>query len=100
VTTSGYTARASVISGTSVQEATYTTGFGINSANATNTYTGQLILVNLTGNTWVCSSVIGGAATWFATGVIALSGVLDRVRITTVNGTDAFDNGTINIIYE
>jgi hypothetical protein len=33
-------------------------------------------------------------------GAIALSGVLDRVRITTVNGTDTFDAGTINILYE
>jgi hypothetical protein len=29
-----------------------------------------------------------------------LSGTLDRVRITTVNGTDTFDAGTINILYE
>jgi hypothetical protein len=33
-------------------------------------------------------------------GSIALSGTLDRVRITTVNGTDTFDAGTINILYE
>jgi len=33
-------------------------------------------------------------------GDVALSGTLDRVRITTVNGTDTFDAGTINIIYE
>jgi hypothetical protein len=31
---------------------------------------------------------------------VALSGTLDRVRITTVNGTDTFDAGTINILYE
>ena len=30
----------------------------------------------------------------------ALSDVLDRVRITTVNGTDTFDAGSINILYE
>jgi hypothetical protein len=30
----------------------------------------------------------------------SLGGTLDRVRITTVNGTDTFDAGTINIIYE
>jgi hypothetical protein len=30
----------------------------------------------------------------------ALSGTLDRVRITTVNGTDTFDAGSINILYE
>jgi hypothetical protein len=33
-------------------------------------------------------------------GTITLSGVLDRVRITTVNGTDTFDAGSINILYE
>jgi len=33
-------------------------------------------------------------------GGITLSGTLDRVRITTVNGTDTFDAGTINIMYE
>jgi len=29
-----------------------------------------------------------------------LSDTLTQVRITTVNGTDTFDAGTINIIYE
>jgi hypothetical protein len=33
-------------------------------------------------------------------GVKSLSSTLDRVRITTVNGTDTFDAGTINILYE
>ena len=100
VTTSGYTARASYIAGTAVAETTYTAGFGIFSATATNVHTGHLVLTNLSGNTWVCSAIIGTTATWFTTGVVALSGTLDRVRITTVNGTDTFDAGTINIIYE
>jgi hypothetical protein len=30
----------------------------------------------------------------------ALSGALDRVRITTINGTNTFDAGSINILYE
>jgi hypothetical protein len=29
-----------------------------------------------------------------------LAGTLDRIRITTVNGTDTFDAGQINILYE
>jgi hypothetical protein len=33
-------------------------------------------------------------------GTKTLSDTLDRVRITTVNGTDTFDAGTINIMYE
>jgi hypothetical protein len=37
---------------------------------------------------------------YFGSGTIALSGTLDRVRITTLNGTDTFDAGSINIMYE
>ena len=33
-------------------------------------------------------------------GTVTLAGALDRVRITTVNGTDTFDAGSINILYE
>lgn len=54
---------------------------------------------------WVGNSVIGHniSGTCYAFmcgGSKTLSGTLDRVRITTVNGTDTFDAGTINIIYE
>ena len=31
---------------------------------------------------------------------VTLSSTLDRIRITTVNGTDTFDAGTINILVE
>jgi len=31
---------------------------------------------------------------------VALSGVVTTVTITTVNGTDTFDAGSINILYE
>jgi len=33
-------------------------------------------------------------------GNVTLSGAVDRIRITTVNGTDTFDAGSINILYE
>jgi hypothetical protein len=35
-----------------------------------------------------------------SSGAKTLSDTLDRVRITTTNGTDVFDAGTINILYE
>jgi len=41
-----------------------------------------------------------GSAIAVSAGRKALSGTLDRVRITTVNGTDTFDAGSINILYE
>jgi hypothetical protein len=46
-------------------------------------------------------SAVTTTNTILAAGVkAALSGTLDRVRITTVNGTDTFDAGSINILYE
>ena len=36
----------------------------------------------------------------FTGGTKSLSGVLDRIRITTINGTDTFNAGSINILYE
>ena len=40
-----------------------------------------------------------GAAIAVCAGRKTLSGTLDRVRITTVNGTETFDAGSINILY-
>jgi hypothetical protein len=57
---------------------------------------------NINGNTWVETSTASSPSntTAIGAGSKTLSGVLDRVRITTVNGTDTFDAGTINILYE
>ena len=64
---------------------------------------GVLTLYSIDGNRWVSSGAVGrldvGTATTFG-GNKTLSGVLDKIRITTVNGTDTFDAGQINILYE
>lgn len=62
-----------------------------------------LCLLNSSTGLWVASIV--SSQTNSATGIVGsgsktLSGTLDRVRITTVNGTDTFDAGSINILYE
>ena len=82
-----------------------TTGYIISSDLASFTITGHLIITLLGSNLWISSHSIGSGAA--ATGLIAvgggnktLSATLDRVRITTVNGTDTFDAGSINILYE
>ena len=61
----------------------------------------------ITGNTWVLSwqggdNNSGGGSTRLYTGAgsLALSGALDRIQVTTVNGTDTFTAGTVNIQYE
>ena len=81
----------------------FTNGFGITGAAATNVYQGQLTLTTLGSNVWICSYVLpasNSAQIFFGGGTITLSGNLDRVRLTTVNGTDTFDAGSINILYE
>jgi hypothetical protein len=87
----------------SVNAATITTGFGIRSPNAADTINGAVVITNLTSNTWVAQGSLTDSsrgAGYLVGGAKGLSGVLDRVRITTVNGTDAFDAGSINILYE
>jgi hypothetical protein len=75
--------------------------------DAANVYSGAIVftLLNASSNLWVAQGVNSGAggSTGEASSVGAtktLSGTLDRVRITTVNGTDTFDAGTVNILYE
>jgi hypothetical protein len=102
VVTSGYVGAMSYDAG----RALYTTGIGIqNTASASGLASGRTEATLLNSNTWAVNGVV--AITGSSTGevyssgsYIALGGTLDRVRITTVNGTDTFDAGTINILYE
>jgi len=102
-TTSGYVSSScAVSSGTinSTSGSTSTAGFISHFSLATAACSGQITLTNVTGNTWVASHSIGGNAdARFGGGTLTLSGVLDRVRITSTS-TDTFDAGSINILYE
>jgi hypothetical protein len=52
-------------------------------------------------STWVCTHTAGhGGWGLVGSGIKTLSATLDRVRITTTNGTDTFDAGSVNILYE
>jgi hypothetical protein len=103
VTNSGYVAQSSNTAATG--GIAYTTGFGLSSGVSTNVVYGPMVFNLVGSNLWV-SSFCGGLNsngtpfTLMAGGSVTLSGTLDRVRITTVNGTDAFDAGSINILYE
>jgi hypothetical protein len=65
---------------------------------------GSVTLLNISSNTWIETGQLHGDGAGlegsFSNGTKTLSATLDRVRITTVNGTDAFDAGSINILYE
>jgi len=97
----GYSGSASINTSMTIT-AEYTAGFGISQqSNATDLQSGHILLTNLDSNTWVASvSCARANATSQGAGTKTLSGTLDRVRITTVNGTDTFDAGSINISYE
>jgi hypothetical protein len=82
-----------------------TTGFMILNGTGTtaNVIHGSLSLFQISTNNWVASGVFANsdaARMQFTAGSLSLGGTLDQVRITTVNGTDTFDAGTINILYE
>lgn len=64
---------------------------------------GSVVITNLSGNTWTETHLIGIPAlvgVVYGAGAKTLSATLDRVRITTLGGSDTFDAGTINILYE
>jgi hypothetical protein len=94
----------SVVGSYSTTSASFTTGFGLKSDLAAFAPTGTLILNLLSTNLWVgtgmFSMVTSGPVPIYVSGVKTLSGTLDRIRCTTVNGTDTFDAGSINILYE
>lgn len=76
-----------------------------NSNSAASLWHGSIVftLLNSATNTWAFTSLTGtsnAASNGFVAGSKAIASTLDRIRITTVNGTDTFDAGTINIMYE
>ena len=99
-TTTGYVGGVFVTGGSG----SMSTGFQMaTTAAAADTRYGIATLVNLEGNNWTFTYVGGygnGAFTAYAGGGLTLSAVLDRVRITTVGGTNTFDAGSVNILYE
>jgi hypothetical protein len=106
------TSSGSTITGYVSGAFSYNTGAGSNSTTglvvdqsvaATNTRYGSIVISTLGSNIWVSQGILQMTTTGSitpSTGGVTLGAVLDRVRITTVNGTDTFDAGTINIQYE
>jgi len=99
VTTSGYVSQGSY--GTTAFNST--AGYILDAGAGAATFRdGAAVLTLVTGNSWINASVLSqnGQYAALAGGRLTLGGTLDRVRITTVNGTDTFDAGSINILYE
>jgi len=107
VETSGYSGTAGAISASGAASALLAgDGFSFSdngSAASTRVGSVTITLISASTNTWALSgSLAKSDATRIMTtaGVKSLSATLDRVRITTVDGTNTFDAGSINILYE
>ena len=105
VDTTGYLGSSSVIA-SGVLATLFTNGFDFTDNGAqTAAFVrhGSLVLSTLGSNIWTANGTISNSdagRVFVLAGAKTLSATLDRVRITTVNGTDTFDAGSINILYE
>jgi len=107
VETSGYSGGGATSSSGITSTTSHSAGFTLEAGGAftaSSVRSGHVTLVlRDTSNTWVLSGVTAlsaGNVVSQAAGHKQLSATLDRVRLTTVGGTDTFDAGSINIIYE
>ena len=102
VVTTAY-ASTNAYTGASAGGTTSTAGYIVTTAlGNSHSVTGHAFLTLLGSNVWILSSTLAreDGYTNIGGGAKTLSGTLDRVRITTVNGTDTFDAGSINILME
>lgn len=101
--TSGYSGSG----GSAASASSYTTGFGIRATLAADVMSGVVELClcdtgTINPNNWIAWGVLAGTATavtYTTAGGISLGQPLTGVRITTTNGTDTFDLGSVNIMY-
>jgi hypothetical protein len=104
-TTTGYVSVMNyvAITGNSSTGDTSTTGFLLTKDGSSSTsFTALATIVLQSSGFYICTftGMNSGSVGFFGTSYLNLGSVLDRVRLTTVNGTDTFDAGSINILYE
>ena len=102
--TTGYVASASSMDSTpTIAVVSSTTNFPISFGLETRAFSGHMILTAVDSDrlTWISShsGKLSTTVTAFGGGSKTLSAGLDRLRITR-SGTDTFDAGSVNIIYE
>jgi hypothetical protein len=97
----GYVSYATTAAAT-VSTSSAGSGFQVGGGTSARGYQGVLQLFLLGANTWVAHGVFNDGSTnnVFVSGSKALSATLNSIRLTTVNGTDTFDAGSVNIVYE
>jgi hypothetical protein len=102
IETTGYVSTGTGVTGGAGGTTSSTSGYIIRSLSAAAITSGQMVITLLGSNQWCSSYVLtfDSTAMQLGAGSKTLSDTLTQVRITTVNGTDTFDAGSINILYE
>ncbi len=104
IDSTGYAGTVSAIIGSASASVALSSGFNLETALfAVGVYSGSIVFTRVSGNIWIGSGMIGrqdSNRNSLVAGSKTLGAVLDRVRLTTVNGTDSFDAGSVNIFYE
>ncbi len=104
LSTSGYLGSRTSFSSTTLTVANTTAGFEITTGGAAaGVVNGSMVLTLIGSNTWAANGASFQSNTTRSStfgGSIALSGALDLVSVLSQNGTDTFDAGSINILYE
>lgn len=99
IETSGYRSASTTDGGTT----TSTAGFSLFYTNAAGfTWAAKIEICLLSGTTYVASGtgVLNSTNTSSMCGDKTLSAEIDRIRLTTIGGTETFDAGSVNISYE
>ncbi len=80
----------------------YTNGFGIRNDTAAYVMSGNMVLTNISGNIWISSHItkVSTIVSPVGGGSVTLGAVLTAVRFASANGSDTFDAGSVNIMYE
>jgi hypothetical protein len=104
IETTGYVSTGMQVSTATATTGDATNGFVIRSILAANVISGIYVfaLINGATNSWIGSGTFKASTviSSFSNGDKSLSDPLTQIRITTANGTDTFDAGSVNIIYE
>lgn len=102
--TSGYASYSCKLGNTSISSGGVSTvGFLADIDANSSSLNGSVIISNLSGNIWVANGFLTDITNSIGmpiSGSKTLSEVLTSIRITTGSGTETFDAGSINIMYE
>lgn len=103
----GYTGSSSRVGGSTVSTSASSTAGAtiVNSLLAADAQVGTVQITNINSNNWIVTCIIGNTnsgntQTNFCGVIKSTASTLTQVRLTTVNGTDTFDAGSVNILYE